>query len=329
MEAEGLKLVKHYRETAFMGFAEVVRNLGTIRKLLRFCKQDLLENRPDVLILIDYPGFNLRMAKFAHQNGIRVFYFISPKAWAWNAKRALKIKKYVDRLFSILPFEEAFYQQYDYPIDYVGNPLYDAMREFEPSSDFAERHAGLLAKPLIALLPGSRKMELEKMLPRMVSVVRDFPEHQFVVAGVRSLPESLYEPAKAAGVPIVWEETYELLARARAAVVTSGTAALETGLFRVPQVVVYRASPITVWIARRLVRIRFISLVNLILDKEAVRELIQEEFSVENLREELRQLLEGKRREEVLQDYDELLRRLHTEGTARRTARLMYGYLKA
>lgn len=330
MVEEGLTLVKHYRQTAFMGFWEVLQNLGTIRHLLRGCKKDLLSHRPDVLILVDYPGFNLRMAKFAHQHGIRVFYFISPKVWAWNQKRAKKIKKYVDRMFSILPFEEAFYQKYDYNIDYVGNPLYDAYREFAPSESFEEAYPLLKEKPLIALLPGSRQMELQTSLPRLTPLSKRFPEYQFVVAGVESLPEYLYAPAKEAGIPVVYEQTYELLHRAEAAVVTSGTATLETALFDVPQVVVYYANPITVWLARQFIKVRFISLVNLILDKEAVTELIQKDFTLENVEQELQKLLKGgQKRQPVREDYARLREILHTEGTAERTAALMYEDLKS
>ncbi|MEM6297233.1 MAG: lipid-A-disaccharide synthase [Bacteroidota bacterium] len=324
MEAVGIELVKHYRETAFMGFVEVIRNLGKLRKLMRLCKDDLLANRPDVLILVDYPGFNLRMAKFAHQNGIRTFYYISPKIWAWNQKRAHKIKKYVNRMFSILPFEEQFYQQYDYKVDYVGNPLYDMVQEFKPAEDFPE-----FSKPVVALLPGSRKMEVTKVLPVMLAARKNFPAYEFVIAGVRNLPESLYEPAKAEGVPIVWEQTYDLLAKSAAALVTSGTATLETAFFRVPQVVAYKANALTIWIGRQVIKVKYISLVNLILDKPAIRELIQQDLTAESLTAELSRILSGEGRSKMLSNYDTLHDLLRTEGTAERAARLMWEDLTA
>ncbi|MGF1534589.1 MAG: lipid-A-disaccharide synthase [Bernardetiaceae bacterium] len=326
MQSEGLELVKHYNETAFMGFWEVVKNLKKIKKLLQFCQEDLLAHRPDVLILIDYPGFNLRMAKFAHEQGIRVFYFISPKIWAWNSGRVHKIKKYVDKMFSILPFEQEFYQRYDFPIDYVGNPLYDAMREFVPSEDFDTKYADLLQKPVIALLPGSRRMELKHILPRLLGVQKQFPNCQCIIAGVSSLPKSYYKTTK--NIPIIWDQTYELLARARVAVVASGTATLETALFDVPQVVVYRTSPLTAWIAKRVIQVRYISLVNLILDRAAVPELIQKDFKHLYLYKHLELLLENTmHRQKMKAAYQVLQQKLHTEGAAERAASLMWKYL--
>ncbi len=222
-------------------------------------------------------------------------------------------------MFSILPFEEQFYQQYDYKVNYVGNPLYDMIQEFKPAADFPE-----FSKPIVALLPGSRKMEVSKVLPVMLETRESFPEYEFVIAGVRNLPEALYDPAKAANVPVVWEQTYDLLTKSAAALVTSGTATLETALFRVPQVVAYKANPLTIWIGRQVINVKYISLVNLILDRPAVRELIQQDLTVDRLTAELRQILSGEGRTQMLADYDTLHDLLRTEGTAERAAKLIW-----
>ncbi|MGA0557978.1 lipid-A-disaccharide synthase [Larkinella sp. VNQ87] len=330
MEEAGATLVRHYRTMAFMGFLEVVQNLGTIRRNLRDCQQDLLQTRPDVLILIDYAGFNLRMARFAKQHGIRVFYYISPKVWAWNQKRALKIKASVDRLFVIFPFEVDFFRNYEYEVDYVGNPLMDAIAGFQPDPDYRENRQ-LSDKPIIALLPGSRHQEVAKMLPDMLAVVSSFPDYQFVVSGVSNLPASLYNSLLAGfpDIPIVMDDAYNLLTVADAALVTSGTATLETALLNVPEVVCYKMSWVTFQVARRLIAVRFISLVNLILDREAVRELTQHLLTTDNLVRELKRILPGGPDHQRQQtDYAELRGKVGGPGASDRAGELMVTYLR-
>ncbi len=320
MAAEGMELVKHYKDTAFMGFLEVVRNIFTIRKLLKLCREDLLASRPDALVLIDYPGFNLRIAAFAKTHGIPVLYYISPKVWAWNEKRALTIRRLVDRMFVIFPFEVDFYRKYDYEVEYVGNPLMDAIAAFRPEENFRVQN-GLSEKPVIAILPGSRKQELEGMLKTMVSVHVYFPGYQFVIAGVSNLDRSLYEPyEKLSGVKVIFDRTYDILHLAEAALVTSGTATLETALLNVPEVVVYRTSTVSYQIARMLVKVRYISLVNLIADKEIVRELIQDDFNVISLVNELKKITKGGAgRSRMLSDYDALRTKVGPEGASVKT----------
>ena len=328
MKKAGAELVTHYDKMAFMGIWEVLRNLFKIRALLNSCKKDLLEVRPDVLILIDYPGFNLRMAKFAHQNDIRVFYYISPKIWAWNRKRAYKIKKFVERMFVILPFEEEFYQSYDYKVDYVGNPLMDAINSFTPEADFKEKHH-LNQKPVIAILPGSRKQEIENMLQLMIEVSREYEQYQFVVAGVSNLDPSFYTAVKdVPGLMLVFDKTYDLLSIAHAALVTSGTAALETALFNVPQVVCYKTSWLSYVIGRRLVKIDYISLVNLIAGKEVVRELLQGDFNRNELNSELLRISQDdETRKQQFRDYETIRKMLSQDSPSEKTARLMLQYL--
>ncbi|MGV3560615.1 lipid-A-disaccharide synthase [Larkinella arboricola] len=330
MEEAGATLVRHYREMAFMGFLEVVQNLGTIRRNLRDCQQDLLATRPDVLILIDYAGFNLRMARFAKKHGIQVFYYISPKVWAWNQKRALKIKAVVDRMFVIFPFEVGFYTQFDYNVDYVGNPLMDAIAAFRPDPGFREKYR-LSDKPVIALLPGSRRQEVFQMLPAMLETVRHFPDYQFVVSGVSNLPESLYKTAMTTSpdLPIVVDDAYNLLAVADAALVTSGTATLETALLNTPEVVCYKTSWISFEVAKRLIAVSYISLVNLILDREAVKELTQHLLTTENLIRELGKILPGGSSHARQQaDYAELREKVGGPGASDRAGELMVQYLR-
>ena len=331
MEEAGATLVRHYREMAFMGFLEVIQNLGTIRRNLRDCQQDLLATRPDVLILIDYAGFNLRMARFARKHGIRVFYYISPKVWAWNQKRALKIKAIVDHLFVIFPFEVEFYKQYDYKVDYVGNPLMDAIAGFQVEPAFRQKsHLG--DKPIIALLPGSRHQEVSIMLPVMMETIRHFPDYQFVVSGVSNLPESLYRESMKnfPVIPVVIDSAYDLLSVADAALVTSGTATLETALLNVPEVVCYRMSWLTYQVANRLIAVPYISLVNLILGREAVTELKQYDLTTENLVHELNRILPGgSDHERQLADYAELREKVGGPGASDRAGALMVRYLTA
>ena len=293
-KAASRKPEKHYKALAFMGFVEVVMNLGRIVQNFKKCKEDILVFQPDALVLIDYPGFNLRMAKWAKSHGIKVYYYISPKVWAWKESRVYKIKKYVDTLFTIFPFETAFFKKYDFDVVYVGNPLVDAIADYRATSDEGRATVMGVEKPIVAILPGSRRQEVRAKLPVMLEAAGKFPDYQFVIAGAPSLEETFYAPfIKGYNAKILFGKTYEILESAEAALVTSGTATLETALFGVPQVVCYIASPISYTIAKRLIKIKFISLVNLIFDREVVRELIQDACNVDQVAEELSFVLEG------------------------------------
>lgn len=327
MQAQGGVLDKHYSEMAFMGFTEVLLNLRTILRNMKACKAAVLAYKPDVLVLIDFPGFNLKIAEFAKANGIKVCYYISPKVWAWNQKRVLKIKRIVDKMFCILPFEVDFYKQWGMEVDYVGNPLLDEIAQFAPDADFRIKYK--LEKEVVALLPGSRKQEIERLLPDMLSVTHSFPDYHFVVAAAPSFDEAYYRQfIKTDNVTLVFSQTYNLLTVAKAAIVASGTATLETALFHVPQVVVYRGGSISVAIARALVKIRFISLVNLIMDRKVVTELIQNDCNRENITLELGMILKGEERRKIMNDYSELSAKMGTAGASGRTAKLILSYLK-
>lgn len=303
MEAAGATLVKHYRDLAFMGFVEVIKHLRTIFRNIDFCKKDMLAWKPDVLVLIDYPGFNLRIATWAKAQGIRVVYYISPQVWAWKEGRVKQIKASVDKMLVILPFEVGFYRKWNYDVTYVGHPLIEVIRqerEEVPVVPVSER-------PVIALLPGSRAQEIRLKLPVMLSVVNDFPQYQFIVAGAPSQPDALYEELIGdANVLLVRNQTYNLLKQAKAALVTSGTATLETALFGIPQVVCYKGNPVSYWLAKKLVKVKYISLVNLIMDKEVIRELIQNDLNYGLLRTALGDILEGSKREQIIHDYQQL-----------------------
>lgn len=328
MQAQGGNMVKHYADMAFMGFLEVALNLRTILKNLKKCKEDILSHRPDVLVLIDFPGFNLKVAKFAKEQGIKVYYYISPKVWAWNQKRVLKIKRDVDQMFCILPFEVDFYHKWGMEVDYVGNPLLDAKEAFTANPNFKADNK-LSDKPIVALLPGSRKQELNYILPDMLSVISSFPNHQFVIAGAPSFKTDFYQHyLKDLSVPIVFNATYDLLNVAEAALVASGTATLETALFKVPQVVLYKGSAISIGIARMLVKIRFISLVNLIMDSKTVTELIQEDCNITMISKELDDILNTPKRAEMLSKYEVLAEKMGSSGASEKTAKLIYKYLK-
>ncbi|MFN0256820.1 lipid-A-disaccharide synthase [Pedobacter ureilyticus] len=327
MHAEGGDLVKHYADMAFMGFTEVLLNLRTILRNLKMCKADLLAYQPDVLVLIDFPGFNLKIAEFAKQQDIKVCYYISPKVWAWNQKRVLKIKRIVDHMFCILPFEVSFYKEWGMKVDYVGNPLLDEISLFKPDDQFKTQYQ-LNGKPIIALLPGSRKQEIERLLPVMLSVMDEFEDYQFVIAAAPTFNAEYYHQfIGEKKVTLIFNQTYDLLHHAHAAIVASGTATLETALFKVPQVVVYKGGAISIAIARLLVKIRFISLVNLIVDRKIVTELIQEDCSKENLTSELRMIAFGEGREQMLTDYEDLHQMMGTAGASERTAKLIMEYL--
>jgi lipid-A-disaccharide synthase len=313
--------VKHIRDLAFMGFIEVVLNLRTILGNISQCKKDILQFKPDVLVLIDYPGFNLRIAEWAKEQGIKVSYYISPQVWAWKESRVKKIKRSVDQLFVILPFEKAFFAKHGIEAEYVGHPLLDAIEQYRSLETDAVKYIVNTDRPIIAVLPGSRKQEVAVKLPIMLEALKSFSHYQVVVAGAPSLEESFYRPYLDANVTLVHNATYELLSKAELAVVTSGTATLETALFGVPEVVCYKGSSISYHIAKRLIKIKFISLVNLILDREAVKELIQDECRADRIREELTALLPGKSgREALIKDYAELSEMLGGGGASKKVA---------
>lgn len=322
--------VKHYRDLAFMGFLEVLLNIRTIFRNMKFCKSDILEYKPDVLILVDYPGFNLRIADFVHKNGIKVFYYIAPTIWAWHESRINTIKKSVDKLFVILPFEKEFYKKFDYNVDFIGHPLIDALdNESDDKTNKTEIKKDN-EKPVIAILPGSRKQEICKILPVMLSVVKDFQNYKFVIAGVKTLPEELY--LKYIGdnkqVSIVFNQTYSVLRQAKIAMVKSGTSTLEAALFNVPQVVCYSTSFISYVLGRMLIKIKYISLVNLVMDRPVVKELIQYDLNYTLLKSELEKLLfDEERKKNIFDDYILLKQKLGGGGASKRLAELIYGYL--
>lgn len=327
MQAEGGSLVKHYADMAFMGFLEVVLNLRTILKNMAFCKSDIASWQPDVLILIDFPGFNLKIAGFAQQIGLPVHYYISPKVWAWNQKRVLKIKKVVNHLYCILPFEVDFYKTWGMAVDYVGNPLLDAVAAFTPDDNFYQTHNLSSNKKIIALLPGSRKQEINYLLPDMIKVADQFPDYQFVIAGAPSFNKDFYRDFIGdKKIPLIFNATYDILSNAHAAIVASGTATLETALFNVPQVVVYKGNAISIGIARMVVKIKYISLVNLIMDAPVVKELIQEDCNTQKIGAELDAILNNGNYQQMMNNYDELDKRMGDPGASVRTAELIIKY---
>ncbi|MBN1252323.1 MAG: lipid-A-disaccharide synthase, partial [Bacteroidales bacterium] len=297
MQNQGGKIVKHYKELAFMGFYEVLMNLGEIRKNFKLCKTDLLDYNPDILILVDYPGFNLRMAEFAKNNNIKTYYYISPKIWAWKKSRAWKIKKFIDKMFVIFPFEKDFYKSYNYDVEYVGNPLVDELEEkkvlLTDLQTFKSKN-NLLEKPIIALLAGSRKQEINLILPEMLEIIKFYPNYQFILAGAPSFEVKDYQQlTNGFDVKLIFNQTYDLLKHSTAAIVTSGTATLETALFNIPQVVVYKMNSLTYSIGKHFIKMRFFSLVNIVMQKEVVKELLQNNIS-ENIKTELDLILFNK-----------------------------------
>jgi len=326
MEQAGGTLVKHYRELAFMGFVEVLFNLKTILGNIKVCKKDILAFQPDVIIFIDYPGFNMRIAKWAKEMGIKTHYYISPQIWAWKENRITAIKRDVDKMYVILPFEKSFYEdKHHFPVEFVGHPLIDAIHN-QPAIDptVFKTENDLNEKPIIALLPGSRKQEITKMLAVMLSVVDDFPDYQFVIAGAPSQDYEFYERfITNKNIKFISNKTYDLLKIATAALVTSGTATLETALFKVPEVVCYKGSWASYQIAKRIITLKYISLVNLIMDEEVVTELIQEDFNSKNIKTELYKILQPSHREKLLQQYDLLEKKLGGIGASNKTAHLI------
>ena len=323
MENAGAILVKHYKELAFMGFAEVVKNIPTIFKNISFCKKDIEAFKPDAIIFIDYSGFNLRIAKWAKQKGYKTNYYISPQVWASRSKRVNAIKRDIDHMNVILPFEKEFYAKHNYDVNFVGHPLIDAIanRKLVDESNFRQRHK-LGNKKIIALLPGSRKQEITKMLSVMLSIVEEFSEYQFVIAGAPNQDFAFYQQfITKENICFVANETYDLLSISFAALVASGTATLETALFKVPQVVCYKGSTISYQIAKRIITLKYISLVNLIMDKEVVTELIQENFTKETLTKELKTLLKDSERETMFLAYFELEKILGGQGASKTAAK--------
>jgi len=311
--AEGVELAKHIKDTAFMGLWDVLKNLGAIKKNLNYCQKDILDYKPDALILVDYPGFNLKIAKFAKEQGIKVFYYISPKVWAWNKSRVAKIKKYVDELLVIFPFEVDFYHKYGMKVTYVGNPLLDEIAKGNFKFTYTTE------KPIIALLPGSRKQEIESILPEMLAVVADYPNHQFVIAATNSFSKEYYQSfIKEKNGALVFDETYGLLSNATAALVTSGTATLETALFKVPQVVCYKTNWLTYILAKNLIKIKYLSLVNILMDKLVVKELIQSDLNKNKLKQELNILLNDNKK--IANAYEQLIDLLNKKGASKNAA---------
>jgi lipid-A-disaccharide synthase len=331
MQNVGGTLVKHYRELAFMGFTEVVMNLKTILNNIKFCKADIEKFNPDVIIFIDYPGFNMRIAKWAKARGIKTHYYIAPQIWAWKENRIKAVKRDFDKLFVILPFEKDFFEvKHHFKVDFVGHPLIDAIhnREKTTESTFRKNH-NLDDKPIIAILPGSRKQEIAKMLSVMLSIVDDFSDYQFVIAGAPSQDYHFYEQFLTnKNVKFISNKTYDLLSVAHAALVTSGTATLETALFKVPEVVCYKGGFISYQIAKRIITLKYISLVNLIMDEEVVTELIQDQCNAKNLKRELLRLLDENHRKELLEKYNRLESKLGGVGASEKTAKFIINDLK-
>lgn len=333
MQQQGATLVKHIRDLAFMGFVEVLMNIRTISKNLKFCKSDILNYKPDVVILIDYPGFNLIIAKFAKLHNLKVLYYISPQIWAWKQSRIHQIKQNVDKMFVILPFEKEFYKKHNFEVDFSGHPLSDAIAEYRKTAiskaDFLNEN-NLNSKPIIALIPGSRKQEIKKNLPTMLSLMKEFNNYQFVIAAAPAISESfLKEFTRNYEIKILYQKTYDILNNATLAIVTSGTATLETALFRVPQVVCYKSGAISYQIAKKLIKVKYISLVNLIMDKPVVKELIQNDFNEKDLKLEMNKIIKNETyRNEMLENYSILQQKVGTEGASKKTAELMIKYLK-
>ncbi|MDW8330437.1 MAG: lipid-A-disaccharide synthase [Cyclobacteriaceae bacterium] len=328
MQQAGMELVVHYRELAFMGFGEVIRHLGKIHRNLNLCKTDILSFRPDAVVLIDFAGFNLRVAQFAKKNGISVLWYIAPKVWAWNTGRVKKMKKWIDRLFVILPFEREFFKRYNWTVDYVGNPVLDAIKNFQFDEQFGARYN--LPDVTVAMLPGSRRQEVKRMSLVFKQVARQFPDVVFIIPMVNNLKMEYYHELRAEpNIRVLSAPAYDILKNARAAIVTSGTATLETALLRIPQVVVYRTSSFSYFIGRALIKVPFISLVNLIAGRKVVEELIQQDADVKKISEVLRELLHNEAlRKEVLKGYEEIYRLLDTGSASARTAELIINFFE-
>ncbi|MDO5636547.1 MAG: lipid-A-disaccharide synthase [Myroides sp.] len=326
MQKVGGTLVKHYKDLAFMGFAEVLANLKTILNNIELCKKDIKKFNPDVIIFIDYPGFNMRIAQWAKKQGFDTHYYISPQIWAWKEGRIKAIKRDVNQMYVILPFEKDFYEKkHHFPVHYVGHPLLDAIAEFKKnvSIDFREKYK-LDERPIIALLPGSRTQEITRLLNEMLQIVNDYPQFQFVIAGAPSLTETYYQTfIKQENVKLIINDTYNLLNNAYAAIVTSGTATLETALFQVPQIVVYKGNEMSYQIAKRIIKLKYISLVNLIMDEPIVTELIQKECNTFTIKQEFEKVINNEFRGKMLVKYRELSEKLGGGGASERVVNII------
>jgi len=333
MQKQGLQLLKHYKESAFMGFLEVVLNLKPILENLQLCKTDIINYKADCIILVDYPGFNLKIAKFAHLQGIKVLYYISPKIWAWKTSRIKQIKQYVNKMYVIFPFEIEFYNKYNFEVNYVGNPLIDSIEakrhNFPSIETFIEKN-NLTTTPIIAMVAGSRKQEIANILPEMLKVISKFPEYQFVIAGAPSIEKEFYQKyIVEKKVKLIFNQTYELMHFAQAGIVTSGTATLEAALLNLPQVVVYKTSKISYSIAKQVVSIKFISLVNLIMNKEVVKEFIQNKLTIKII-DELNNILNSTNyKKNMLENYSELQKKIGQQGASKQCAKLINEFMKA
>ena len=322
MQSAGAKVVKHFKDLAFMGFYEVLINIVTILKNISFCKKDILEFSPDKIIFIDYPGFNMRIAKWSKKYKFETVYYIAPQLWAWNEKRIKNIKKYINSLYVILPFEKEFFElKHNYPVKFLGHPLVDSISNFKKNYDSSKEQIISNKKPVIAILPGSRKQEIKKILNTVIKIVEYFPNYQFIVAGAPNIELNYYNSSlKNKNIKVIANKTYELLSISTAAIVTSGTATLETALFKVPQVVCYKSSYFSYFIAKLIVKIKYISLVNLIMDQQIVKELIQQDCNKVNITNELKKILDLNHRKSLLIKYDELTSVLGNYGTSKRVA---------
>ena len=325
-------VVKHIKDLAFMGFVEVAANIGTVLKNISLCKKDMLAWLPDAVILIDYPGFNLRMAKFAHRNGLKVFYYISPQVWAWKSGRIKSMKKNIDKLFVILPFEKEFYKRHDMDVEFFGHPLIDEIDEYESQSGLTNnltRNLCAEERPLIALLPGSRKQEVKKIIPLYAEIADKFKQLDFAVAAVNTLDKELYRPMEGKkNVKVIFNQTYQIFNKSWAALVASGTATLETALFDIPQIVCYKTNPLSYWIAKNLAHVKWISLVNIILNKYAIEELLQKNFNKEKIEEGLRKIVYNEDyRKYVRMVYSELRDKLGNKGASEKVAKRIVAYM--
>lgn len=328
----GVSVTKHIKDLAFMGFVEVLQNLKTIQRNFKECKSQILRYKPDVIIFVDYPGFNLRMAEWAKKNNFKTIYFISPNVWAWKASRVYKIKEYVDKMYVILPFEKDFYKKYDVDVEYYGNPIVDLVNAHQqkPYNDFCKEN-NLSGRPIISLMAGSRKQEIKKMLPLMLKVSDKFAEYEFVIAGAPAISKSFYDKFLKVNpnVKLLFGKTYDILSYSKAGLITSGTATLEAGLFKVPQVVCYKANIISAIIAKIILRIKYISLVNLILNKESVKELLQNNMTEDNIVKELSKIIPGGENEAIIKtDYQELYKKLNNPNIYKNIAESVVNFLR-
>lgn len=332
MEQEGMALVRHYKETAYMGFVEVVANLRSIAKNIKECKRDILDYQPDALILVDYPGFNLRIAGFAKDKGLNVFYYIAPKAWAWKKSRGHKLRKAVDKLFAILPFEEEFFGEFNVNTEYVGNPLMDQLSLDASTHDYESflQENNLAFKPIISLFPGSRKQEIDEIFPAMLEVSRLYTDYQFVVGGAPSQSTAIYRKhMKEENIPVLFGQGQDLMKYSRAALITSGTATLEAALLNLPQVICYKGNRISIEIARRVVKVKYIGLANLIMDKPVIPELIQDDMTIERMNTELDHMLHNReRRQQLFDDYKALRKKVGGPGASQKVANSVIRFLK-